>query len=68
MPRETAALTKTAGVISAARVAAAAIRGMERGQALIVPGLEGRVTALAQRLVPGLVERINDRIVRKARS
>jgi 3-dehydrosphinganine reductase len=68
MPRETAALSKTAGVISATVVARAAIRGMERGQALIVPGLEGRFTALAQRLVPGVVERISDRIVRAART
>ena len=68
MPRETAALSKTAGVLSATQVAMAAIRGMERGQALIVPGLEGRVTALAQRLMPGLVRHINDRIVRTART
>jgi 3-dehydrosphinganine reductase len=67
-PRETEALSKSAGVISAAVVAKAAIRGMERGRALIVPGLEGRFTALAQRLMPGMVERISDRIVRAARA
>lgn len=68
LPRETAALSKTAGVLSAAQVAKAAVRGLARGDALIVPGFEGRVTALAQRLVPGLVQRISDRIVRTARA
>lgn len=67
-PPETTALSKTAGVISATVVATAAMRGMERGQALIVPGLEGRFTALAHRLLPGMVERISDRIVRAART
>lgn len=66
-PRETEALSKTAGVVSAELVAKAAMRGLARRQATIVPGLEGQFTALAQRLVPGVVERISDRMVSRAR-
>jgi 3-dehydrosphinganine reductase len=65
-PPETAALSESAGTLSPDFVAAVAVRGLQRGQALIVPGFEGRVTALTQRLAPGLVERISARIVRKA--
>jgi len=65
-PAETAALSKSAGVMTADAVAAAALKGMAKGTAVIVPGFEASVTALAQRLVPGLVERISDRIIRSA--
>ncbi len=67
MPRETKALSKTAGVLSPQVVARAAVLGLARGQAVIVPGFDGRFTALAQRLVPGLVERISDRIIARAK-
>jgi hypothetical protein len=38
---------------------------MRRRQAVIVPGLESRLTAAAERLMPSLVERVSDRIVRQ---
>jgi 3-dehydrosphinganine reductase len=65
-PDETAALAARSGVMSAAQVAQAALHGMRRGHAVIVPGLESRLTAVAERFVPGLVERICDRIVSHA--
>jgi 3-dehydrosphinganine reductase len=67
-PAETAALSRAAGIMTAAAVARAAMRGLARGQATIVPGFDSRVTALAQRFAPGLVERLSDRIVRRAQS
>jgi 3-dehydrosphinganine reductase len=65
-PDETAALAATSGVMTAGQVAQAALRGMRRGRAVIVPGLESRLTAVAERLVPGFVERVSDRIVGQA--
>lgn len=65
-PKETAALAKSAGVLTAGQVAEAAMKGLRKRQAVIVPGLEGSFTALAQRLAPGVVERISDRIIRSA--
>ena len=65
-PLETAALAATTGIMTAGDVAHAALRGMRRGQAVIVPGLESRLTAVAERLVPSFVERVSDRIVRQA--
>ncbi len=65
-PDETAALAATTGVMTAGQVAQSALRGMRRRQAVIVPGLESRLTAAAERLVPGLVEGVSDRIVRQA--
>jgi len=67
-PAETEALSGSAGVMTAAQVAAAALRGLRRGQAVILPGFEGKALAAAQRLIPGLVERYTDRGVRRARS
>lgn len=65
-PPETAALSKSAGVLTADQVAMAAMKGLRRHTAVIVPGLEGSFTALAQRFAPGIVERIADRIIRSA--
>jgi 3-dehydrosphinganine reductase len=64
-PDETGALAATARVLTAGQVAQAALRGMRRRQAVIVPGLESRLTAAAERLVPSLVEGVSDRIVRQ---
>jgi 3-dehydrosphinganine reductase len=66
-PVETTALSKAAGVLSAAEVARAALAGLARGRAIIVPGRDARLTTLLLRLAPGLVERLSDRIVRRAR-
>ncbi len=66
-PAETRAIAGNATVMSAEHVADAMIRGMGRGQFVIIPGVEGRFIHLAQRLFPGLVRRIMDAQVRKAR-
>ncbi len=62
-PPETAAVSARARVLSPEEVAEALLRGLGRRRMLIVPGLEGRLAVLAQRLVPGLVGRISDRTV-----
>ncbi len=39
---------------------------MERGKFLIIPGYDGKLTFLAKRLFPGLVDFIMSRDIRKA--
>jgi hypothetical protein len=51
--------------MSADAVADALIRGMARRSFLIIPGIDGRLGALAKRLFPGLVQRIMDRTIRQ---
>lgn len=67
-PVETAALSESAGVLSADTVAAAGLDGLARDRAMIVPGWEAWFTVLASRLVPGVVERVTRRIIDKART
>jgi 3-dehydrosphinganine reductase len=66
-PPETHAVSAGATLLSADDVAAALLRGMARRAAIIVPGRDARLAALAKRLAPGLVERAMDRAVARAR-
>ena len=66
-PVETEALSGSVSVLSSDVVAAAALKGMRRGARIIVPGTEGKTTALLQQYAPGVVEWVSDRIVMKAR-
>jgi len=67
-PAETVAATGMSIVMQPDEVARALIRGMRRGTFVIVPGLFGKAVYLAKRLVPGLVERMMDRDIRKAQA
>jgi 3-dehydrosphinganine reductase len=64
-PEETHAIAATAKILSPAAVADALLRGMARHTFLIIPGVDGRVSVLAKRLVPGLVHWVMDRTVAK---
>ena len=64
-PPETKALSETVKVMTAHEVAKALLKGMKRGKPVIIPGLDGKFTVLAKRLVPGLVESVLNRTVRK---
>jgi len=66
-PEETRAISEKAKVMQADAVAAALIRGIARNRPVIIPGLDGRLTWLAKRLAPGLVERIMDRTIARVR-
>lgn len=66
-PPETEALSPSKDAISPQQVARAAVRGLGRGKARILPGSTAWLPALAQRLSPGGLEWAMDRIVRKAR-
>lgn len=47
-------------------VARALVKGMEGGRFLIIPGFEGKYTYLMKRLLPGVVDFIVSRDIRKA--
>jgi 3-dehydrosphinganine reductase len=63
-PPETEALSPSANALSAPAVAEAALRGLARRHAVIVPGARARWIWRAHRLFPGVVERFMDRIIR----
>lgn len=65
-PAETKALSGKAKVMSADAVAEAMLRGIARGDFLIIPGADGKLTHFAKRMWPGLVHRIMMRTVRGA--
>jgi len=65
-PLETRTISEGGGLLKAQDVARALLRGIERGEALIIPGVEGKLTWYLKRHVPGLVDFIMDRSVRAA--
>ena len=65
-PPETHAVSAGAGVLTADEVANALLRGMARRTFLIIPGQQARLSYLAKRFAPRLVEFVMDRQVRSA--
>lgn len=66
-PPETRAIAGNAGVLSADRVAEAILRGVERNQYVILPGLETKLLYHAVGLLGNLVYPLMDRLVAGAR-
>jgi len=64
-PRETRALSENAGLMQPGDVARALVKGMQKNHPVIIPGLEGKMTCLAKRWAPTLVEWTMDRTVRR---
>ncbi len=64
-PEETKAISAGARVLSSDAVAAQLFRGMAKETFLIIPGWEGRLGALAKRLLPGAVEWSFRRTIRR---
>jgi len=62
-PAETKAISANARTISAETVARSLIRGMIKKRFLIIPGFDARLSVLAKRLTPGLVDWIMDRTI-----
>jgi short-subunit dehydrogenase len=62
-PAETEALSPSRDAIAPQVVADAAVRGLMRGHAEILPGSTAWLPALAQRLAPGIVARVMDRTI-----
>ena len=66
-PPETVAVSAGTKVMTPDEVAAELFAGMARRAPLIIPGRDARRSALAKRLVPGVVERTMDRAIARAR-
>jgi short-subunit dehydrogenase len=66
-PLETVAISAGAKVMTSDEVAAELFAGMARRAPLIIPGRDARMSALAKRLVPGVVERTMDRAIARVR-
>lgn len=67
-PLETQAISAGGGLLAAKDVAQALLRGIERDEALIIPGFEGKLTWLMKRHAPRLVDFIMARSIHKAQS
>jgi short-subunit dehydrogenase len=64
-PTETRAISENAGLMQPQDVAKALVKGMRKEQPVIIPGFEGKITCLAKRWVPCLVEWMMDRTIRR---
>jgi NAD(P)-dependent dehydrogenase (short-subunit alcohol dehydrogenase family) len=66
-PPECQAISAHAKLIQPQEVARALIKGMHKGQFLIVPNFDGKFTLVMKRLFPGLVEFVMDEDIEKCR-
>jgi short-subunit dehydrogenase len=64
-PEETKAISANARLMHPDKVAEAFINGIIKGKFLIIPGLDGKLTHIAKRLFPSLVDSIMDRTIKK---
>lgn len=65
-PVETQRLADMGNVLEPEAVADALVTGLRRGTFRIVPGLDAKIMCIADRLLPGLVDWMMERTVRKA--
>ncbi len=65
-PKETKAIAGTVKTMPANAVAEELLAGVAAGKFEIVPGLDGRMTVVAQRWVPGVVRWYSDMAMKKA--
>jgi len=64
-PIETHAISENAGLMQPEEVAKALVKGIQKKQSLIIPGIEGKFSCLVKRLAPNLVEWVMDRSIRR---
>ena len=64
-PAETKAVSETGGLLSADYVARTMIKGIGKKRFMIIPGVMGKMTYLAKRLLPGAVEAVMDWEIKK---
>ncbi len=64
-PAETHAVGGSAGLLTPEQVSAALLSSLGNGRFLILAGFDSRLTHLAKRFVPGLVEWVMNRSIRK---
>ena len=66
-PDETRAISAAAKIMSPDDVAKVLIKNIGAKPFMIIPNMDGRMTYIAKRLLPGLVNFVMDRSIRKAR-
>ena len=66
-PIETSKISEGSKLMQPDDVARAALKGLERGSFLIIPGFSGKMFAIANRLAPSLINRFFDRTIDKVR-
>lgn len=64
-PEETKAISEGAKVMSPREVAQAMINGIKKEKFLIIPGFDGKLTWLAKRFAPSVVDYVMNRAVKK---
>lgn len=67
-PEETKAVSGNLKLMQPDEVARALIKGMRKGKFIIIPGLDSKLTSMAKRFFPSLVEYVMDRDIRKVQS
>jgi short-subunit dehydrogenase len=67
-PDETRAIAENGGLLSPDYVAEVMINGIGKNRFIIIPGFMGKVTYLAKRFLPGIVEVIMDWDIKKVQS
>ena len=66
-PPETLAISESACLLSADKVATALIAGIKQKKFLIIPGMDGKISWLAKRFCPWLVDYTMKRTIKKVR-
>ena len=64
-PKETLAINKNVGIMSAKDAAAGLLAGLRKNRFIIIPGFQGKFVYFLSRLFPRFREWITDRIIRK---
>lgn len=67
-PAETKAIAGNVKTMTADAVASAILSGMEAGSYEIVPGMDGRITVVAARMLPGVTRWVCDQSQKKAKA
>lgn len=64
-PEETKAVSGNVKLMQPDEVARALIKGMRKGKFMVIPGFDGKLTSMAKRLFPSVVEYVMDRDIRR---
>ncbi|MFH2064557.1 MAG: SDR family oxidoreductase [Pseudomonadota bacterium] len=67
-PEETRVIAANAKVLQPQAVAKALINGIERNRFMIIPGLDGKLTWIIKRMLPGLVDAVMDAKIQKVQN
>lgn len=67
-PEETKAISETGGLLTADYVAKVMIKGIGKKRFIIIPGFMGKLTYIAKRFLPGIVEAVMDWDIKKVQN